>query len=184
MKVKVKWLWIGGLIALICVATWFSRSLQEGYSNATSHTVDLPLTNSVSCDNFCGPTARCAKTGHQCLADVDCPSCEASSRTDKPTGKPVPGDNSGGKMTVGVTPQYSSLTSGYGTQKAVITDQLYGKPLEPSLGDNTWRKSFDESTSLFEARYKPPSLPNMPVYAPMYSATGMFLGDGPLPANY
>ena len=35
-------------------------------SSKTSHTVDLPLTITYSCTNFCGPTARCAKTGQRC----------------------------------------------------------------------------------------------------------------------
>jgi hypothetical protein len=42
----------------------------------TNHTVNLPLTTAYSCQNFCGPTSRCSVTGHQCMADIDCPGCE------------------------------------------------------------------------------------------------------------
>lgn len=153
-------------------------------SNKTSHTVDLPLTNSISCQNFCGPTARCAKTGQQCFTDIDCPGCQPSTPFQKKTGGCVPGDNDAGKLTVGVTPQYSSLTSGYGTQKAIITDKLYDKPLQPSFGVNTWRSSFDVSQDLFNKRYKTNQLEYMPNYPQIYTATGEFLEDGPLPSNY
>jgi hypothetical protein len=154
-------------------------------SSKTTHTVDLPLTNTVSCQNFCSPSSRCAISGQQCFTDIDCPGCQPSTPFTKKTAQGcVPGDNDAGKLTVGVTPQYSSLTSGYGTQKAIITDKLYGKPLESSFGVNNWRASFNASQDLFNNRYKPNQLQYMPNYPPMYSATGEFIGDGPLPSNY
>jgi hypothetical protein len=167
------------------VECFTNSSLQE--SSKTSHTVDLPLTNANSCQNFCSPTSRCAITGQQCFADIDCPGCQPSSpssSSSKKTQGCIPGDNDAGKLTVGVTPQYSSLTSGYGTQKAIITDKLYGKPLQSNFGVDNWRKSFNESQDLFNKRYKPNQLQYMPNYPPMYTATGEFLGDGPLPSNY
>jgi hypothetical protein len=153
-------------------------------SSKTSHTVDLPLTNTISCQNFCGPTARCAITGQQCFTDIDCPGCQPSTPFSKKAQGCIPGDNDAGKLTVGVTPQYSPLTSGYGTQKAIITDKLYGKPAQANFGVDTWRKTFDEGQDLFNRRYKPNQLKYMPNYPPMYSITGEFLGDGPLPSNY
>lgn len=50
--------------------------VQEESGGATSHTVNLPLTTTYSCTNFCGPTARCSITGQQCSADIDCPGCQ------------------------------------------------------------------------------------------------------------
>jgi len=164
------------------VECFTSGSLQE--SSKTSHTVDLPLTNTYSCQNFCSPTSRCAITGQQCFTDIDCPGCQPSTPFEKKTRGCIPGDNDAGKLTVGVTPQYSSLTSGYGTQKAVITDKLYDKPIYLNFGVNTWRHSFDEGQDLFNRRYKPNQLKYMPNYPPMYSITGEFIGDGPLPSNY
>ena len=160
-------------------------SLQE--SSNTSHTVDLPLTTTYSCQNFCSPTSRCAITGQQCFTDIDCLGCQPSTPFSNDSNKAqgcIPGNNDAGKLTVGVTPQYSSLTSGYGTQKAIITDKLYGKPSKANFGVDTWRKSFDEGQELFNRRYKPNQLQYMPNYPPMYSVTGEFLGDGPLPSNY
>ena len=154
-------------------------------SPQTTHSVDLPLTTTYSCKNFCGPTSRCSITGQQCLSDIDCPGCQ-------PYVPPLPpskidcvrGDNDAGKLTVGVTPTYSPLTYGYGTRERIITDDLYGKPAQPNFGVNTWINAFNESEELFNKRYKPQDLQYMPKYPPMYSITGDFLGDGPLPSNY
>lgn len=165
----------------------FKESFTDGpiqESSDTSHTVDMPLTNTNSCQNFCGPNARCAKSGHQCFADVDCPGCQQTSPFSKQKQVDIPGDNDAGKLTVGVTPQYSSLTSGYGTQKRVVTDKLYGKPSQANFGMNTWRELYNEGQTLFNKRYKPNQTSDMPKYPPMYSVTGEFLGDGPLPSNY
>lgn len=154
-------------------------------NNSSTHNVDMPLTTEYSCQNFCGPTARCAITGQQCFADTDCPGCqppESSRSTDKTDY--VPGDNASGKLTVGVTPQYSPLTSGYGTNKKIITKDMNGKPAQPNFGVNTWREKFDESLGLFNQRYQLKNSEFMPKYPPMYSITGEFLGDGPLPSNY
>jgi len=153
-------------------------------TSKTSHTVDLPLTTTFSCKNFCSPTSRCAITGQQCLTDIDCSGCQPSSPTDKNTQRCIPGNNDAGNLTVGVTPQYSILTSGYGTQTAIITDRLYGKPSQANFGLDTWRATFDEGNSLFAKRYNNNPSQYMPNYPPMYSITGEFVGDGPLPANY
>ena len=157
---------------------------EEKYDGSTSHTVNLPLTTTYSCKNFCGPTARCAITGQQCFTDIDCPGCQPYSPPLSKAKDCIPGDNDAGKLTVGVTPQYSSLTSGYGTQKRIITNNINGKPAQPNFGVNTWRASFNKGLNLFNKRYKPDQLEYMPNYPPIYSITGEFLGDGPLPSNF
>ena len=50
---------------------------KEHFTNntETTHTIDLPIVNPISCTNFCGPNAKCVKTGQQCLADIDCFGC-------------------------------------------------------------------------------------------------------------
>jgi hypothetical protein len=153
-------------------------------SSKTSHTVNLPLTTTYSCKNFCGPTARCSITGQQCLSDIDCPGCQPSlPKTNSASNKPVPAANDAGKLTVGVSPQYSPLTSGYGTQELVITKDMYSKPASPNFGVDIWTKDFDESKKLFDKRYKPPQLPYMPDYPKRYSLSGEFIEDGPFPSN-
>ena len=156
--------------------------LQQDFKN--SNTVNLPLNTTYTCQNFCGPTARCAITGQQCLSDTDCPGCQPYSPPLPKTKDCIPGNNDAGKLTSGVTPTYSLLTSGYGTRERVITKNLYSKPSQANFGYNTWRQSFNEEQELFNKRYKPNQLQFMPNYPQMYSITGEFTGDGPLPSNY
>lgn len=156
--------------------------IKEQSNGSTSHTVDLPLTTKYSCKNFCGPTSRCAITGQQCFADIDCPGCQHKSYQNKIDNTIIPGDNDAGKLTLGVTPQYSQLTSGYGTHQQIINNN--NKPFQANFGINTWRNSFNEGQKLFNKRYKPNNIEFMPQYEPNYSLTGEFLNDEPLPSNY
>lgn len=156
---------------------------QEKYDGSTSHTVDLPLTTSYSCKNFCGPTSRCSITGQQCFTDVDCPGCQPYVPPLKKTDNCVPGDNDAGKLTGGVTPQYSSLTSGYGTQETIITPNMYSKPDQPNFGVDVWMGKFNEENKLFDKRYKPSGLQFMPNYPQKYTLSGDFIEDGPYASN-
>jgi hypothetical protein len=161
---------------------------QQQPGGATSHTVDLPLTTITSCKNFCGPTARCSITGQQCSADIDCPGCQTIKTQDntvytQQNTANVIGDNAAGKLTLGVTPQYSSLTSGYGTHETIITKNMGSKPAAPNFGVDTWLGEFNEGRSLFDKRYKPNNLQFMPNYKQRYSLTGEFMDDGPFPSN-
>jgi hypothetical protein len=154
-------------------------------SSLTSHTVSLPLTTTYSCKNFCGPTARCAISGQQCLADIDCPGCqpnippESSNRLDNP----VPGNNDAGKLTWGVTPQYSTLTTDIGTQAKIINRNKLEQSPKANFVINVWRYSADQGQKLFDQRYKPSGLQYMPNYPTRYSLTGDFIEDGPLASN-
>jgi hypothetical protein len=165
------------------VECFTSGPIQEQSGGATSHTVDLPLTTKYSCQNFCGPTSRCSITGQQCFADIDCPGCQPNSPPLKKTPDNIPGDNDAGKLTLGITPQYSPLTSGYGTYQALVTSNMYSKPAEANFGVNTWIDEFNEGNKLFDKRYKPPNLQFMPNYSQRYSLTGEFIEDGPFPSN-
>jgi len=156
---------------------------QEYSEGAISHSVDLPLTTSYSCKNFCGPTARCSITGQQCSADIDCPGCEPYSPPLKKKTECVPGDNDAGKLTLGVTPQYSPLTSGYGTKEKLITSNMYEKPDMANFGVDIWKQNFNEENKLFDKRYKPSGLQYMLNYPKRYSLTGEFIEDGPYPSN-
>jgi hypothetical protein len=178
-------MWINYLSINQYIIECFSpQPIQEDVTGgSTSHSVDLPLTTTYSCKNFCGPTARCSITGQQCFADIDCPGCQPYSPPLPRSKGCVPGDNDAGKLTWGVTPQYSPLTSGYGTFQAYVTDNIYSKPSQPNFGVNTWSASFNEGQKLFDARYKPAGLQYMPKYPEMYSLTGEFVEDGPLPSN-
>jgi len=176
--------WIEYLVSNRYIIECFtSGPVQEKSDGSTSSTVDLPLTTTYSCQNFCGPTARCSVTGQQCSADIDCPGCQPYSPPLNDASGCVPGDNDAGKLTWGVTPRYSPLTSGYGTQETVITSNMYSKPPMPNFGVDNWLAEFKEEESLFNARYKPAGLQYMPDYANRYSLTGEFIEDGPFPSN-
>jgi hypothetical protein len=161
----------------------FTNSFNKENSNI-SHTVDLPLNTTYSCNNFCGPTARCALTGQQCSADIDCPGCQPYTPPLSSLKDCIPGNNDAGKLTVGVTPTYSPLTSGYGTRERIVTKNLYSQPVQANFGYDNWGSSFNEGQKLFNQRYKPKQSQFMPNYPSMYSLTGEFVGDGPLPSNY
>ena len=158
-------------------------------SPTTNHTVDMPLTSRYSCSNFCAPaTARCAITGEQCMADIDCRGCNpygpviAKSQSTAN----VPGENDAGKLTWGVTPTYSTLTTDMGTQAKLFSSNkkpLDDKPLEANFGVNTWISAFNGGQQLFDQRYKPAGLKFMPNYGKQYSVTGQFIDDGPYASN-
>ena len=149
----------------------------------TSHTVNLPLTTTYTCKNFCGPTSRCAITGQQCFTDIDCPGCQPYVPPLSRTSDCIPGDNAAGKLTMSQTPQYSSLTTDIGTQAKLITSNKFSQPAMANFGLNTWRTAYDDSDKLFNDRYKPNQLQYMPKYDKRYSLTGEFIDDGPLPSN-
>lgn len=187
------------VILLVSIFKWISYLSINKYivecfqqlnqTNQTSHTVDLPLTTTTSCSNFCGPTSRCAKTGQQCFTDIDCPGCQPqttnqSNNTNKNKNTNIVGDNAAGKLTFSLTPQYSTLTTDMGTKAMTFLDKQFSKTPSPTFGINTWRDDFDSEKKLFDKRYKPPSnLTNMPSYPPRYSVTGDYLEDGPLASN-
>jgi hypothetical protein len=181
------------LILLFIIFNMIDYLVKENYivecfntqeSSKNTHTVDLPLNTTYSCKNFCGPNSRCAISGQQCFTDIDCPGCQPNSPPLPKKKDCIPGNNDAGKLTPGLTPAYSSLTSGYGTRERIITKDMYARPPQANFGYDTWGESFNEGQKLFNKRYKPNQTGNMPNYPPMYSMTGEFIGDGPLPSNY
>lgn len=171
-------------IHFLTIHKYIVECFTNNYNNATSYSVDLPLTTKYSCKNFCGPTARCSITGQQCSADMDCPGCQPYSPPLPKTNENVPGDNDAGKLTSGLTPQYSGLTSGYGTREKIITNNMMSKPLNPNFGGNSWMSQFESDQKLFDSRYKPGNVQFIPDYPNRYTLTGQFIEDGPFPSNF
>ena len=176
--------WIDYLIKNKYIAEGFQQLNNEKTSEKTSHTVDLPLTTTYSCQNFCGPTARCSITGQQCFTDIDCPGCQpyVPPLTDNEK-KIIKGNNDAGKLTVGTTPTYSVLTTDMGTRAKMFLNKKFSKAPSAEFGINVWRDEFNEEEKLFDKRYKPDKLENMPNYPQRYSLTGEFIEDGPLASN-
>ena len=177
-------------ILLFSIFNWIDYLADNKYivecfeNDKTSNTVSLPLNTTYSCKNFCGPTARCSITGQQCFTDIDCPGCQPySPPLQKNDSVCIPGDDDAGKLTWGVTPQYSSLTSGYGTKEKIITNNVNSKPSQANFGVDTWSSTSDQVLKLFDKRYKPPNLEYMPSYENRYSLTGDFIDEGPLASN-
>jgi hypothetical protein len=175
--------WIDYLVKNNYIVECFTSNVQDRGTPDTSHTVNLPLNTTYSCRNFCGPTARCSITGQQCTADIDCPGCQPYVPPLTPTNNCIPGENDAGKLTLGVTPTFSTLTTDIGTQAKLYTDNKFKKAPQANLGVNTWRGKFDISEKLFKERYQCDSYPNLSHYPKRYSDTGMFLEDGPLASN-
>jgi hypothetical protein len=174
----------------------FLYYVQENYSNigpiqerndgSTSHSIDQPLTTKSSCSNFCGPTSRCSITGTQCFVDTDCGGCTPnSSFKSKELSENVPGNNESGKLTWGMSPQYSSLTTNILVLNSTVLNDSNEKPAQPNFGPNAWMGPATEAQQLFDERYKPPNnLQFMPQYEKRYEMLGDFMTDGPLPSNY
>lgn len=176
--------WIDYLVKNKYIIECFEQFGQQDRGQSdTNHSVDLPLTTTTSCRNFCGPTARCSITGQQCTADIDCPGCQPNVPPLKPTNDCIPGQNDAGKLTGGVTPTFSTLTTDIGTQARLYTDNKFKKPAQANFGVNTWRSKFDKSEQMFKNRYVCNSYPYLSQYDRRYSDTGMFLQDGPLASN-
>ena len=162
------------------------KVIKEGFnsteSSNTSHSVDLPLTTTSSCSNFCGPTARCSVTGQQCTSDIECPGCQPNVTQPQNQYTPnVPGNDDAGKLSY--KPGYSTLTKDIGSTASIYNDNKMGAPVQANFGKNTWIDKFNESRQLFDERYKPAGLENLPAYPGRPSATGQFVDEGPLAAN-
>jgi hypothetical protein len=161
----------------------FINQMNRGSNSKISHTVSLPLNTTTSCKNFCSPTGRCAITGQQCLADIDCPGCQPNEPTSSDSSECIPGDDDAGKLTVGTTPTYSTLTTDIGTRATTFTRKKFSKPVSPNFGENIWMAKFKEENNMFKQRYTPTGLQYMPSYPERYSLTGDFVENGPLPSN-
>jgi len=175
--------WIHYLVNNKYIVECFDTLVQDRGQSDTNHTVNLPLTTTYSCRNFCGPTARCSITGQQCTADIDCPGCQPYVPPLPPTNNCVPGENDAGKLTLGVTPTFSTLTTDIGTQAKLYTSDPLRKPVQANFGVNTWRSKFDQENKMYQNRYRCDSYPYLSNYQQRYSDTGMFLQDGPLASN-
>jgi hypothetical protein len=152
---------------------------------STSHSVDLPINTTYSCNNMCGPMAKCSITGEQCSTDVDCYGCRPTYVPPKTNyvGDDVRGQNDAGKLTVGQTPQYSSLTTDIGS-RAAFFDKNAQVP-QYSEGTNIWRTSFDYGLMLYDKRYNPNLQYQefLPKYPERTTLSGEFVDNGPLAAN-
>lgn len=157
-------------------------------TSSTTHTVNLPINTTFSCQNMCGPLARCSKTGEQCSSDIDCPGCKppVSQELLKDLSVNIPAYNDSGKLTTEATPNFSVLTSDFGSRAETYRENsTFLKVPTYNIGYNTWRKTYDKGTTLFNSRnsLSPNEIEEAPHYPKRKTLSGEFLDDGPLPAN-
>jgi hypothetical protein len=171
-----------------------TQIVQDKNTPETSHTVNLPINTSFSCQNKCGPQSQCSITREQCTSDVDCYGCQPVIDEPQKYNYNVRGQNDAGRLTYNATPRYSTLTTDIGTQAAFFKmnsgkSSEFNKVPDVYYGEDTWLKSFNEEEQLLdeEITYKYSAEPAKYAYLPTYptrpSLTGAFADNGPLAAN-
>jgi hypothetical protein len=151
----------------------------------TSHTVDLPINTTFSCQNMCGPLARCSITGEQCTSDIDCYGCQPDFVETSNNTRDIRGQNDAGKLTNGYNIRYSILTTDIGTQAKLYNKGINLQPPSYFKGVNQWSKSFKAGMELYDKKYNPSIeiLPFLPQYPNRKTLSGEFNDNGPLAAN-
>ena len=174
------------VVACICIKGivhlfFYKNSIEFFSDNNTS----IPLTIPYNCDNFCGPNARCAITGQQCTADMDCPGClPPTNSLPKVPSASVRGNNDAGKLGISNAGSFSKLTTDIGTQSKLYDAASSNLgPIHPNLGKNTWITNYRLSMNDFNQRYRPVGLEFIPNYKKTFTLSGEFSSTGPLPAN-
>jgi hypothetical protein len=167
----------------------FYPTISQEISPKFSHTVDLPINTTYSCNNFCGPASQCSISRQQCTSDVDCYGCQPIIvQPPKYNTKDIRGQNDAGRLTYNQNPQYSELTTDIGTQASLYGDKYSSVPT-PYLGVDKWMKSANVGIDLENDQLKyiysayPSSFINIPTYPTRNSITGLFKDNGPLAAN-
>ena len=160
-----------------------SRDNSNHFTSPNLANVNIPLNTTYGCGNMCGPTARCSISGQQCMADIDCPGCKPFSSSNSKNTTCIPGDNDAGKLTQGVTPTFSSLTTDIGTQARIYSSNKFEKAPQASFGIDTWSSSFNSERKDFDERYVCNDYPYLMKYPNRYSVTGEFNQNGPLASN-
>lgn len=168
--------------------------------NEYSHTVDLPLNNTLGCQNACY-NAKCSKTGKQCSDDVDCyqDGCESllkqvhdkfvaeQSAPIKPQSY-IPADTlETGRLVYNQNPQHSALTYDIGTTASVI--DMAAQAPRPYDGYKLWEPSYEAAVKLNNEKLaneydaNPEKYTMRPQYKQTKTATGLFYDNGPTAAN-
>lgn len=90
-----------------------------------------------------------------------------------------------GKLTAGVTPTYSPLTTDIGTKAGPVgASGELKRPPQYDKGTDLWTEYFNNEYELFKIRYTPPkNLPFETAYPKTSTLSGEFSGDGPLASN-
>jgi len=190
--------WTFSILLIVAVLSYGTYLIKNNYivecfqavdlgSPQTNHVVNQPINTSMSCKNMCGPLSRCSITGEQCTSDVDCFGCvpKITETEIQKYGPDVKGENDAGKLTGGVTPNYSPLTTDIGTNAAAASASgSLENPPQYNQGTDVWKNRFNNGYKFFYQRYRPPKdLPYEPDYPDRSTMSGEFTENGPLPSN-
>jgi len=93
--------------------------------------------------------------------------------------------NDAGKLTAGVTPTYSPLTTDIGTRAGSVgASGELRRPPQYDKGTDLWTEYFNNEYELFKLRYTPPkNLPFETAYPKISTLSGEFSEDGPRASN-
>ncbi len=93
--------------------------------------------------------------------------------------------NDAGKLTAGVTPTYSPLTTDIGTRAGSVgASGELRRPPQYDKGTDLWTEYFNNEYELFKLRYTPPkNLPFETAYPKTSTLSGEFSEDGPRASN-
>jgi len=170
-----------------------------------SHTVNLPINDPVSCNNFCGPNAQCLLTREQCTSDIDCQGCNPGPKPQNMCiTKDVDPYDATGKLGQNQGLQYSPLTTGYNNHNADFA-QVYEGSKDVQLkrsyeGLDIWTDPFNKGLELYNRKRKIADKYNQGIsqqihdtesntssyetkYPMTISATGLFYETTPLASN-
>ena len=156
----------------------YIEKIQESFR--VSGNVNIPINTTKTCNNMCGPLARCSISGEQCSSDEDCYGCHTMNDIDQPIfNYNLQGANDSGKS-IGTIPKYSTLTSDFTNHAKIIEENPPENPLYLSYNVNIWKTKYNQGMNLFQKRY---NVPGSVVYPDKYTLSGEFQDDGVFAAN-
>lgn len=176
------------IIVLGIIYLFSYDNINEGFKTDTTHNVDLPLTTTYSCQNMCGPPGRCAITGTQCIADIDCYGCKPNTSPDLSNtflekNKKIIGDDAAGKLSY-IAPSYSPLTHDSVYNSKIMISDPYSPTPTYQMGYDTWTDKAADMREIYDFTYQPSeNTPYLSKYPPRYSVTGQFKYTGPFASN-
>ena len=124
-----------------------------------SHNVNLPINDTISCKNFCGPKSQCLITREQCTSDIDCYGCNPGPKPQSTCiTKDVMPYDAAGKLGQNQGLQYSPLTTGYSNHNVNFA-QIYSGSKDAQLtvpyqGLDMWTDSFNKGLELYNRTRK------------------------------
>ena len=181
------------LLLCICFFHYLFVVKKENFNNNNSkysHSVDLPLTTTYTCNNMCSSQSKCYITGEQCTSDTDCYGCNIPNKMyEKKNNRNIRGNNNAGKYSF-LVPQYSKITTDIGSQAKIynIKNKNVGPPpiyfgpfLFNEVANLGTKINKDNSSFIWDPKSEDKKYTIQ--YPKRDTVTGLFLDEGPLASN-